>query len=386
MYTQKAIDKTNRKLKVGVLTMHRVVNYGSYLQAYATQKVFELLCCECELIDYVYPNKWHFKNGLIRSRNIKAIIASLLSNFGLTFIDKMRNAIQKSAKKHYKLSSKTYKTPNQIQNNPPKYDIYVTGSDQTWNFNYTKGDPTFLLSFVPESATKISFSASIANKYIDERYKAIFTQYLKQYNAVSIRDKNGNKIIKEILGKEAKITLDPTLMLTREEWLEFVENENDAKDEVKFILFYMLSYAFDPGTYIYRLLVDLQKKTGFVIYSLSEIPEEYNLNYELFKAIEPELFISLFSKASYVVTSSFHGTAFAVNFGVPLYSVIKNIDSDDDRQKTLLTNLNLTNCLVPINKSFNDIEPYYDVKVVNLKLEELRTETFDFLRKNIQRI
>lgn len=376
--------ENSRKLKVGVLTMHRVVNYGSYLQAYATQRVFESLGCECELIDYVYPNKWHYKNGLIKSRNVKAIIASLLSKFGFTFINKMYNAIQKSAKKHYKLSSITYKTPNQIQNNPPKYDIYVTGSDQTWNINHTKGDPTFLLSFVPESATKISFSASLANKGIDERYKAVFNKYLKQYNAISIRDKNGNKIIKEILGREAKVTLDPTLMLTGEEWLEFAGSENNAKDEVKFILLYMLSYAFEPRPYIYRLIADLQNKTGFIIYSLSEIPEEYNLNYKLFTVIEPEMFIRLFSKASYIVTSSFHGTAFAVNFGIPLYSLIKHIDSDDDRQSTLLTNLNLTNCLVPINKSFNEIIPYYDVNDVNLKLEELRLDTFDFLRKNIQ--
>ena len=376
--------ENSRKLKVGVLTMHRVVNYGSYLQAYATQRVFESLGCECELIDYVYPNKWHYKNGLIKSRNIKVMIASVLTKFGFTFFNKMNSAIQKSAKKHYKLSSRTYKTPNQIQNNPPKYDIYVTGSDQTWNINHTKGDPTFLLSFAPESATRISFSASLANRGIDERYKAVFAQYLKQYNALSIRDKNGNKIIKEILGKEAKVTLDPTLMLTGEEWLEFADSENNAKDEVKFILLYMLSYAFEPRPYIYRLLEDLQKKTGFIIYSLSEIPEEYNLNYKLFTVIEPEMFIRLFSRASYVVTSSFHGTAFAVNFGIPLYSLIKHIDSDDDRQTTLLTNLNLTNCLVPINKSFNDIVPYYDVKDVNLKLEELRMDTFDFLRKNIQ--
>ena len=373
----------NKKIKVGVLTMHRVVNYGSYLQAYATQRVFESLGYECELIDYIYPNKWHYKNGLIKSRNIKAIIVSLLSKFGFTCFNKMQNAIHKSAKKHYNLSSITYKTPNQIKNNPPKYDIYVTGSDQTWNTHHTKGDSTFLLSFAPKGAIKISFSASLASKGIDERYKSIFTKYLTQYNAVSIRDNNGNKIIKEILGKYAKITLDPTLMLTGKEWVEFAGSDNNTKDEVKYILLYMLSYAFEPRPYIYKLLEDLQKKTGFVIYSLSELPKEYNLNYKLYTVIEPEMFIKLFSKASYVVTSSFHGTAFAINFGIPLYSLIESFESNDDRQKTLLTNLDLANCLVPLNKSFDEIIPFYNNEKMNLKLNDLRMQTIDFLKSNI---
>lgn len=136
--------------------------------------------------------------------------------------------------------------------------------------------------------------------------------------------------------------------------------------------------------YIYNILKSLQNKTGLKVFSFCPIPEDFNISYELCSDIGAENFIELFEKSSYVVTSSFHGTAFAVNFGIPLYSVVNNINNSDDRQASLLTKLGIENCLVPINTPFDAISPTYNVELEQKKLDELRAESMHFIREALR--
>jgi hypothetical protein len=271
----------------------------------------------------------------------------------------------------------------QICENPPSYDVYITGSDQTWNTKHTKGDTIFLLSFAPKGAKKISFSASIAGKDMDEKYKKDFSRLLKQYNAISIREKNGKSIIKKLAGKDAVISIDPALTLNRREWSSFAQAGKQNFGEKKYILFYLITHSFNPTPYIYQLLKSLKEKTGLMVYSFSKIPEKYEIEYSFCGDTTVEGFIQLFENASYVVTSSFHGTAFAINFGVPLYSVVNELNGNDDRQASLLFGLGIENCLVPVGKSFEDISPIYDIDKEQNKLNTLREESLNYLKDSI---
>lgn len=159
--------------KVGVITMHSVINYGSFLQAYATQTIIEKLGYECEIIDYQFPNDWHFKRGVFGVSGIKSQLLNIIHKVGIKPGHRKKTKLKKATKKYLHLS-KMYRNPCEIKRTPPIYDIYVTGSDQTWNPKHTKGDDVFLLSFAPENAKKISFSASIAGRYLSEDYKPLF--------------------------------------------------------------------------------------------------------------------------------------------------------------------------------------------------------------------
>lgn len=371
------------KKKVGVITMHRVLNYGSFLQSYATQKVINKLGYDCELIDYVFPNKWHYQNGLIKHRTFKSFINDFMPNIGLTNTQKKKKDFNRVINKYYKLSKNKYKHPQELIDNPPIYDIYVTGSDQTWNIKHTKGDNSFLLAFAPDKAKKISFSASFARSNMDDNYKKIFQYYLEKYNAISIRDRKGNSIINELLGKEAEITLDPTLLLNKNEWSEFGANQENIFKNQDYILFYLITHSFEPRPYIYELLKQLQIKTGLKVFSFTHIPEAIGINYLFCGNVSVEKYIQLFESASYVVTSSFHGTAFSVNFGIPLYSVIKELYFDDDRQSSFLNSVGLDNCIVPLGKEFDEINPNYNKEEISNNIEQLRNKSIDYLKINL---
>lgn len=376
------IMKENQKRSVGVITMHRVINYGSFLQAYATQQAIEKLNCTCEIIDYVFPNEWHYQNGLHDHRNIKSIITEYTYKLGLIRSHRKRYNIEKAIAKYLNLSIK-FDTPEAIHKAPPKYDVYVTGSDQTWNPKHTKGDTTFLLSFVPDNGRKISFSASIAAKDMSQEYSGIFEKYLKKYDALSVRDSNGAEVVHSIINKSALVTLDPTLILNREEWSEFALNEKSEYKNEKYIIFYLITHSFDPRPYIYELLFKLQQESGYKVYSFTKIPKELNIDFDDCSDISVENFISLFEHASFVVTSSFHGTAFAANFGIPLYSVVNDLNGHDDRQASLLSKLGIENCLVSVGTHFSEINPKYDVIEEQNKLNKLRSCALSYLKSSL---
>ena len=102
-------EKRNIK-SVGLITMHRVVNYGSFLQAYATQRLIESLGHKCEIIDYIFPNTWQYQHGLEQRRNLKWIISEIAFNLGLTSRYRKRKIMNQAIHDYLKLSDKKGKT------------------------------------------------------------------------------------------------------------------------------------------------------------------------------------------------------------------------------------------------------------------------------------
>ncbi|EJX7572529.1 polysaccharide pyruvyl transferase family protein [Vibrio cholerae] len=374
-------EQINLNKKVGVITMHGVINYGSFLQAYATQQAISKLGYECEIIDYKFPNDWHISNGL-KQNKIRYFINNKIYSLGLSKGHRKTKKIKNAISEHLNLSAE-YRSRKEIREKPPIYDVYITGSDQTWNTKHTMGDSTFLLDFVPDEKKKIAFSASLARKKIDEKFIDQFERLMRRYNNISIRDTNGSLAIKEITGFEPEVTLDPTLLLDKETWVKFASNKINKYEGKKYIVFYLITHSFDPRPYIYNLLKDLQDETKLEVFSFSKIPKEFDITFTDCSDIGVEDFIHLFANASYVVTSSFHGTAFAANFGIPMYSIVNDLDAGDDRQSSLLNKLEISNCLVTQDMPFRYIQPRYEVDIQQVKLQRLRERSFEYLKNSI---
>jgi hypothetical protein len=361
-------------MKVGIITMHKVMNYGSILQAYATQEIVRNLGYDCELIDYDFPNSWQFSRGIAQNKlSLKSRLSKALH---------LRKAYAKEPKfkrfiRSHFLLSREYHTAEELQANPPLYDIYLTGSDQVWNYKFTKMDPSFFLSFVPADSHKVSFSSSFAVNQIPEELRQEITEKISAYNSISVREQRGQEIVKELIGKEVPVTVDPTLTLDFREWGKLI---NAPKRKEKYIFLYMLDYAYNPAPYIYELVEHLQKKTGFIVFSNVEMPKSLGIRYHSVADAGIEEFLQLVRDSALVVTSSFHGVAFSVNFGVPLLAVVPQEIQADTRLTSLLEQLELRKSIVRVGSTFDGLDGKYDKDREQRLLSDLRRDSIDYLR------
>lgn len=337
------------KIKVGIITMHRVINYGSVLQAYATQFIIEKLGYNCKIIDYEYPNIFQYKRGTIPYEiTWRGRIAKYL---WLKPRWRRMNRFSKFIRKRLK-TTQFFPNREKLNRYNFDFDVYVTGSDQVWNTIHTKGDTTFLLDFV-KNKKKVSYASSFASNSIEKKYFEVFKKYLSKYDYISVREEKGRSLVKELINKDVPIVLDPTLLLDEKDWHKLISYSNLNLDKRKYILVYELHYAFNPYPLITEIVDVIRKETGYDVFTIGEF-SDYKYEHLEFNELGPEDFVKLFAYASVVVTSSFHGTAFAVNFSKRLYSITDS--RNDNRQKSLLNTLGLSNCIIDISECHENID------------------------------
>lgn len=368
-------------MRIGLISIYQVPNYGSVLQTYATQFLLESLGAECKVINYRYPNEWHWNHGAKRPSGWKALIRRVIPS---------RKAI---VLQHFRENNFNFTLPfdnlDEMNNADwSNYDAFVVGSDQVWNARFVLGDSAFMLSFVPNDKPRYSLASSFALKSIPENFREKYFKYLSRFDAISVRENNGIAIIRDELNIKTPVNviLDPTLLLTKEGWLKAIPRSNFKKKR-PYILFYMLAYAFEPRPYIFQVVKYFQKKMDCDIIALEGYAKPSIAGGLVMKNLENssvEQFIDLFANADMVITSSFHGTAFALNFGKPLVAIVPD-GNGDDRQTTLLCNVGCAHCAVKVNTSLPNITPDYDVINEQIRLNELRQTNISWIRKTMFR-
>lgn len=369
--------------KVGIITMHKVINYGSALQAYALQRVIEKLGYDCEIIDYIYPNEYHLSQYPKLPAWKSWILFMIQFLYG--FPQKKRiKLFERFYKEYLKLSPVCYRTREQLHDNPSHYDIYVTGSDQVWNPKYIIGDTSFMLSFV-SNVPKISYSASFATDVIPEEYQKMYRHFLMKYSAISVRERKGVEIVKELTGKNAEVVLDPTLLLKAEEYEDIAEKSTIHIDE-PYILAYILGYSFNPYPYVEHLIKHVQRKTGYKVclLNVSNMKMLFSYNTLRLKRVGPSEFVYLFKNALFVITTSFHGTAFSVIFNKPFYALVVD-GNKDDRLTNLLQLLGLKERAIYLNSALpENILQMDGKKQYSSRLSDLREHSISFLRNELK--
>lgn len=295
--------------KASIITMHRVYNYGSVLQAYATQKIFERNGLECEILDYISP--YRAKKPLFLEYPPK--YNNNLAQRLLYYICKVPSfalkdfTFGKFIRQYLKLSSRSYITNDDILKNPPKADIYVTGSDQVWNSKYNHGvDSSYYLNYAPKGKKKISFVSSFGRNELVDKEASVVKPMLKEFDMISIREDSAAKIL-EKMGISSTVLIDPTLQLTIDEWIQMA-SPRLVKDD--YLLLFLL-YNEDNGASDYASKV--AEKLGLKVVKLSwELKKSKKIDI-LFTHRTPQDFLSLFVNANFIVTNSFHGVAFSIN-------------------------------------------------------------------------
>lgn len=363
--------------KIGILTMHRVQNYGSALQAYALQAYIGKLGYQVELIDYIYPNAKH-KQHIPLKRRIKHFLFELA--FYLPLCRKAKR-FARFYSTYYKCSEQQFPTADSLMAYDYPYDVLVTGSDQVWNPIHILKDTVFFLPFARPETPTIAYAPSFSVASIPEEFTGVIRPYIEAYDHISVREKSGLDIVRSLTHREAELVCDPTLLLTREEWGTLAE-QSDYPINEPYILVYVLHYAYNPYPDINAIIARVQQELALPLVLLdAPVLDMHFKNARFVKDAGPLDFLSLMKNASFVITTSFHGTAFALNFGIPFYSVIRDRSGFDTRMTDLVDAVEADRAIVynqPIDKAIE-----MDYTDVSKRVDALRLRSQEYIKNSL---
>lgn len=368
-------------MKIGIITMHKVLNYGSALQTYALQKKLEELGYDSEIIDYEFPPK---KKSKITVRKIINDVIVFLRAMVLGFPQKeKKRRFELFYKKFYHLSRNKYNSET-ISLDPPIYDVYMTGSDQVWNPRHIDKDANFLLAFAPKGAKKVSFASSFATSQIPETHKDIYNQYLSDYCFISVREPSGLGLVKNFSDKEASVCCDPVFLLGKEQW-DKIADASTVNFKEKYILVYAIYYMFDPYPELKEIIDHVQNQLQCkVIFLNGRTEDAFHKNSRVMKSEGPADFIQLIRNAEIVITSSFHGTAFSLIYEKPLMAIVRDNDKEDSRISSLLLRLGDEKSIVVYNRGCSlTKDELYDMKHERCKLDKIISLSVNYLKTSL---
>jgi hypothetical protein len=358
----------------GIITMHRPRNVGSALQAYALQYTIERLGYRCEIIDYVYPNAFHRQTSA-KSQVLKSVNARLKKWLGRGQFELSERRFDEFLSKRLHLTS-SYPTSESLQENPPIYDVYMVGSDQVWRSDYIRGDPSFFCGFAPAGKPIVSYGSSFGVARIDAPYRDAYREHLQRFSHISVRERDAVDLVETLSGRQATMVLDPTLLLDEAEWGSHMP---EVKTEPPYILCYGNVHA---EKYARELALHVQARTGYPIVWLFGRPwDRFGANCQHVFDVGPLEFLVWVRNAALVLTQSFHGTIFAVNFGRPFYSMHQTAQTGNTRQMSMLRCLNCEDRGLEIGQPF-PTQGLFDIdfNVVHDRLSALRTESLSYLK------
>lgn len=361
-------------MKLAIVTLHRVYNYGSALQAYATQRALEKAGHEAVVVDYITPlrtkKRIFWAGGAGSSTSPVKKVAYRMAKVGSIFLKE--KTFGSFVRKHLKLT-KQYITAEDLEKDPPVADVYVTGSDQTWNSAYNGGvDRGFFLDFIPEDKKRIAFAASFGKEQLDEEEIAVTQKYIDRYSHLSVREDSAVQILKDLGRSDALQIIDPTLQLTKEEWLPLASKRLIKE---RYLILMLLYNEDNHATEYARKLAD---QMGLKLVKLSwEMKRPAGVDI-LMTHRSPADFLSLFYYADFVVTNSFHGLAFSVNLEKQFVVVPRN--EYNSRIDSLLKLLSLEDRLIRNEAMLAVAEETIDYTAVQRKLQEERNRAEAFIR------
>lgn len=366
-------------MKIAILTRHAIANYGSLLQAFATEEIFRDLNTTPVIIDYIRTDETPentTKVLLSKSQRWNKNVLTKAIYYIVQYPDHViyGKRFREFQKQWLTLTKRTYSSSEELKKSKLTADIYCTGSDQVWgNIGSDRYDPTYFFNFVPEASKKISLAASLGYSELPDDIVPFYKKALDSYKEISVREKSAFALFSAITDTPIYQILDPTLMYERKRWEKKVEKIKEKN--------YVLLYQLNANKEMDRYAVEFAKRAGKTLIRVS--PEFHNFARpgKFCYLPSPGKFLSLIKNADYMITDSFHGTAFAINFNTQFIDVFPKEKSTRNRSILELTGL-MNRVLTDFN-DFSFIENRIDFKRVNQVINEEREKSLSIIRKMI---
>lgn len=293
------------KKKISLITIHLGHNFGSILQTIASFKILEKYNYETVIINYI-PNRCTWKRFFSIHFNNPKLFIKMFITLPLAIVNK--HIYNSFLAKYTNVSNPIYSKDNFVAV-CPKADIYVTGSDQVWNSIHNEGlDKRYYFDGFPKNSIKIAYASSIGREKLNSDEYIEVKRMLESYKAISVREASAKQII-DSMGYKATHLLDPTFMLNKADWGKY---RSKRLVRTPYLLVY-LPYSIHDKKLIYTTARKIANEKGLKIVTFSWSIRPERLADKTIYFANPGDFLSLMEYADYVVTNSFHGTAFSIN-------------------------------------------------------------------------
>ena len=357
------------------VTYHYGTNYGATLQAYALQRTLNALGCDNALLELRYSSP--------KSRQKGRSPLAILRNWYLKRLRKKRRTEMATLREYFReftaerLSlTKQYESMEELRADPPKAELFITGSDQVWNLT-SRPDfiPARFLDFGARDAKRISFAASIEQLNYTEEQKASVKEYLRAFDAISLREESARQYVESFANVQAERILDPVFLLDAKSWRELAKPPRVQTP-------YILCYQVQRNRNLSKVASRLKRETGLPLVSICNSSVKWIRSDHTFFDVSIEEFLGFYANASIVVTASFHGTAFGLIFGKPTYGIIKA--GSQNRIKEILDLFGMDRYAVSDDDSLAELPTAtIDVEDVYERIAVEREKSIDFLRRNL---
>jgi hypothetical protein len=381
-------------MKIGILTLPFNNNYGGFLQEYALMTILKRMGHDVWFIDLqtkTQRNLWNthlaffkkiIKKYILRKDIVYSIIPSKENRY---------NELNKIITWHYTRPfvdkylcpkiSPIYSSEELVYlTDKLQFDGFVSGSDQIWRPEYM-GDflTTAYFDFLRERKKKekrLSYAASFGTdkwRYSSKQTKKC-AQLIKEFDAVSVREKSGVSLCKKYLEVDAVHVLDPTMLLTKEDYIDLIE-----KAQIKTSTGDLFYYILDETDEKRQLTEQIAGQLSLTLFRMGRKNDLPNVEDRVMEPVEK--WLRGFYDAKFVITDSFHGMVFSIIFNKP-FIIYGNVKRGIERFNSLLNDLNLKNRLILNIQELNwfgELSDNIDWINVNNKIEEMKRDSLRFL-------
>ncbi len=398
-----------KNISIGIVSFVYGTNYGCILQRHALQTILRHRFNGVESLAFPIPYMGKKSsdsrcNHFFSSRfptTLKKVTMFIPRRLFYFYFEKpqIKQRENKFAEfeRRFLVNTRRLNFYDDVQKEGERFDVLVAGSDQIWNTTWYGGEVFFqyyMLDFVP-CEKKISYAASIGLSQIPDEYVPKFQRYLSDFTWLSVRENEGAKELERILNRPVDVVLDPTMLLSLEEW-DVISNRyptNEIQESP-----YILCYALGNQESVVRKARQIQKYRDVPILYLCTTMREYmslKLKHSKVKPIlnaGPGEFVSLFKNAAYVVTDSFHGSVFSILYHKPFFTMMRDkadpTKSMNSRMTTLFSTFHLESRLFsPEDKTPLTSESFeIDYEAVDKILQERREFSINKLREAIENV
>lgn len=364
------------KGRLCVVTAHFLRNYGSVLQAFALQKTLEKCGYEVDILNY----KPNYSSRISKNKTVVSVLVRVVKNNPLFAIKrKLRSRRFQAFRDSYMNLTRKLTTVEEVVSffECEKYDAIICGSDQIWNPHLYGGfNPVFFLVPAPENSLCISYAPSIKVKCLTEDEEEEFKVLLNKFSYISVREQSSVELLENCTNKTVKWVCDPTLLLSRSEW-------DDIRNDLGVRFHYGVVYEIYSDSRLERFITQYNKKIPF--YNISNNIDRVRGASNHFSDIGPLEFISLISKASIVVTNSFHCVVFCIIYDVKFLCFQQE---NDDRLSNLLEYLGLSDHIVKNYEEAIDVLSADTTEYSEYisRLQEFKDESKQFLVNSLRGI